>query len=66
MRRQTGRHRLDAFAFQRQQQTAAVALQRLAEVGMSRGSRQAVQISRQTFLLCAWRRSFVRHVFMLP
>ena len=62
--RQKGRHGLDAFAFEGQQQALAIALQRLHAAGMPGGPRQAVQTGRKTFLLCAWRRSFVWHIFM--
>ena len=41
VRSQTGRHRLDAFALERQQQALAIALQRFDAVGMSGGARQA-------------------------
>jgi hypothetical protein len=55
VRRQTCRHRLYAFAFSRQQQSRAIQLQWCCSIGMPRGLRQAVHISREAFLLRAWR-----------
>ncbi len=54
-------HRLDALALARQQQPLAVVFQRLVAVGMPGGAGQAVQISRQAFLLRAWPRRSGRH-----
>jgi hypothetical protein len=49
------RHRLDAFPFAGLQQTLAIVLQRRVPIFVPRGARQAVHISREAFLLWAWR-----------
>jgi hypothetical protein len=48
--RQTCSHRLDALALSPQQQTRAVLHQRSLPVGMPRGLRQAIEVSRRAFL----------------
>ena len=48
-------HRLDALSLTGQQQTFAVVLQRRVSIFVSRGSRQAFHICRETLLLWAWR-----------
>jgi hypothetical protein len=52
---QTRSHRLDAFAFARQQQAFAVILQRRVPVLVPRGFRQAFHVCREALLLWAWR-----------
>jgi hypothetical protein len=59
-----GSHRLDALAFQRQQQSLAVRFQRLTSVRVPCGFRQAIKICRKAFLLWAWRRGFAHETIL--
>lgn len=52
---QERRHRLDAFAFSRQQQPQDGLLQRRVPIFVFRGFRQAVRIGREASLVWAWR-----------
>src|SRR3954451_2283890 len=55
VRSQQRSHRLNALALTWQQQAHAVILQRNLPVTVSRGTRQALHIRRETLLLWAWR-----------
>src|ERR1022692_1647948 len=55
VRTETGRHRFDTLAFAGKKQARAIGLQRDHPIQVPRGMRQAIQISREAFLLGAWR-----------
>jgi hypothetical protein len=52
---QAGRHRFHALAFAGKKQARAIGLQRDYPIQVPRGMRQAIQVSREAFLLGAWR-----------
>ena len=52
---QAGRHRFHTLAFAGKQQARAIGLQRDYPIQVPRGMRQAIQVSREAFLLGAWR-----------
>jgi hypothetical protein len=53
---QPGRHRFDTLALPWQQQARAIRLQGNDAIQVPRGLRQAIEISREAFVLGAWRR----------
>src|SRR5260370_17860904 len=61
VRTETGRHRFDTLAFARKKQARAIGLQRNHPIQVPRGMRQAIQISREAFLLGAWRNRVGAH-----
>jgi hypothetical protein len=65
VRRQSGRHRFNAFALAGQQQSFAIQLQRIDPVCMPCGLRQAIHICRKAFFLGAWRRRLGSHKTIL-
>src|ERR1700683_4976660 len=52
---EAGRHRFPTLAFAGKKQARAIGLQRHHSIQVPRGMRQAIQISREAFLLGAWR-----------
>ena len=58
---QTGRHRFHTLPLSGKQQARAISLQWLLPVSMPCGLRQAVEIGRKAFLLCAWRHKVGAH-----
>jgi hypothetical protein len=52
---QAGRHRFHALAFAGKKQARAIGFQRDYTIQVPRGMRQAIQVSREAFLLGAWR-----------
>src|SRR6266478_2735813 len=54
-------HRFDTLAFARKKQARAIGLQRDHPIQVPRGMRQAIQISREAFLLGAWRNRVGAH-----
>src|SRR5579864_3960463 len=61
LRAETGRHRLHALALSGEQQAGAVGLQRNYAILVPRGMRQAIEVSREAFLLGAWRHGLGAH-----
>jgi hypothetical protein len=55
IRIQTRRHRFDALALSRQQQSRAVRFEGNDPICVSGRLRQAIEICSEPFLLCAWR-----------
>src|ERR1700691_1306752 len=52
---QAGRHRVHPLAFAGKKQARAIGFQRDYPIQVPRGMRQAIQVSREAFLLGAWR-----------
>ena len=60
-RTKPGRHRFHTLALPRKQQAGAVGLQGSYAILVPRGMRQAIEVSREAFLLCAWRHGVGAH-----
>src|SRR5208282_3492867 len=56
-----GRHRFHTLAFTGKQQARAIGLQRDHPIQVPRGMRQAIHVSREAFLLGAWRNRVGAH-----
>src|SRR5215471_10499914 len=61
LRTEAGGHRLDTLPFPWQQQSRAIRLQGNDAIQVPRGLRQAIEISREAFLLGAWRNRVGAH-----